>query len=309
MLLASEKFQDPFVTAKGEKRASVTLKELKTLWFNTGTVCNLSCENCYIESGPQNDRLGFLTIDDLKFHLDEIQQLAAPTKQIGFTGGEPFINPKIISLLKESLSRGYETLVLTNAYNAINRHKNDLLELKKEYGEKLFLRISLDHYTQELHEKERGKGTFVKTLKNIQWIAQNNFKMAIAGRSLSDELIDDAIEGHKKILTPLGVDIDYTNPEYCMIFPEMDDTIDVPEITTACWGILDKHPDEMMCSHSRMIVRRKGELKTKVLACTLLAYDKQFELGETLQNSHKSVQLNHPHCAKFCVLGGASCSA
>ena len=58
-----------------------------------------------------------------------------------------------------------------------------------------------------------------------------------------------------------------------------------------------------------MIVKRKGEETPKVLACTLLAYDTQFELGSTLANSEQSVQLNHPHCAKFCVLGGASCSA
>ena len=37
-------------------------------------------------------------------------------------------------------------------------------------------------------------------------------------------------------------------------------------------------------------------------------YDPQFELGRTLRDSAKTVSLNHPHCAKFCVLGGAACS-
>ena len=31
-------------------------------------------------------------------------------------------------------------------------------------------------------------------------------------------------------------------------------------------------------------------------------------LGETLAGAAKTVALNHPHCARFCVLGGASCS-
>jgi len=44
------------------------------------------------------------------------------------------------------------------------------------------------------------------------------------------------------------------------------------------------------------------------MACTLLAYDEQFNLGTTLKQAAKSVHLNHPHCAKFCVLGGGSCS-
>jgi MoaA/NifB/PqqE/SkfB family radical SAM enzyme len=44
------KFEDPFPTATGERRAQVALKALETLWFNTGTLCNLTCQHCYIES-------------------------------------------------------------------------------------------------------------------------------------------------------------------------------------------------------------------------------------------------------------------
>jgi hypothetical protein len=89
----------------------------------------------------------------------------------------------------------------------------------------------------------------------------------------------------------------------------MDESVDVPEITTACWGILGKHPKEVMCASSRMVVKRKGAAKPAVLACTLLPYAPEFELGETLAEAEGAVFLNHPHCAKFCVLGGASCSA
>ena len=94
-----------------------------------------------------------------------------------------------------------------------------------------------------------------------------------------------------------------------VLFPEMDETVEVPEITTSCWGILDKSPDDIMCASSRMVVKRKGAEKPAVLACTLLPYDAEFELGFSLEEAEKDVVLNHPHCAKFCVLGGASCSA
>jgi hypothetical protein len=50
----------------------------------------------------------------------------------------------------------------------------------------------------------------------------------------------------------------------------------------ACWGILHKSPDSVMCASSRMVVKRKGAARPAVLACTLLAYDPQFELGATL---------------------------
>jgi len=89
----------------------------------------------------------------------------------------------------------------------------------------------------------------------------------------------------------------------------MDITVDVPEITEACWDILDKSPRDMMCASSRMVVKRKGADQPPVLACTLLPYDPEFELGTTLAGAERSVELNHPHYAKSCVLGGANCSA
>ena len=63
-----------------------------------------------------------------------------------------------------------------------------------------------------------------------------------------------------------------------------------------------------MCATSRMVVRRKGAERAAVLACTLLPYDQRFELGATLAEASGAVPLNHPHCAAFCVLGGAACS-
>ena len=38
-----------------------------------------------------------------------------PVTEIGFTGGEPFMNSEIIDMLRLSLERGFSVLVLTNA--------------------------------------------------------------------------------------------------------------------------------------------------------------------------------------------------
>ena len=55
-------------------------------------------------------------------------------------------------------------------------------------------------------------------------------------------------------------------------------------------------------------VRRRDAARPAVVACTLLPYDAGFELGATLAEAARPVPLNHPHCARFCVLGGAACS-
>jgi hypothetical protein len=65
----------------------------------------------------------------------------------------------------------------------------------------------------------------------------------------------------------------------------------------------------MMCASSRMVIKRKGAASLVVVPCTLLPYDPQFEMSETLAAAKTTVKLNHPFCAQFCVLGGASCSA
>ncbi len=133
-LLLKEKFSDPYVTAKGEQRAWVDLSALKTLWFNTGTLCNLACANCYIESTPTNDALVYLTHAEVVAYLDEIAKETYPTKEIGITGGEPFMNPNIIPIMRECLDRGFRLLVLTNAMRPMMKHEKDLLELKNRYA-------------------------------------------------------------------------------------------------------------------------------------------------------------------------------
>jgi len=91
----------------------------------------------------------------------------------------------------------------------------------------------------------------------------------------------------------------------------------VPEITTRCWSILGKRPQDLMCASSRMVVKRKGASRPVILPCTLLPYETSFEMGATFGEaasadhgmfSKGAVKLCHPHCAKFCVLGGGSCS-
>ncbi len=304
------KFQHPEITAKGEARASVSLIGATTLWFNTGTLCNIECVNCYIESSPSNDALVYITLAEVEDYLDQIKALGWPTTEIGFTGGEPFMNPDMIDMARACLTRGYNVLILTNAMRPMMRKsvKAGLLKLQAEFGDRLTLRVSLDHYSAENHDQMRGRGSYDITLKGMKWLRDNNLKMAVAGRTLWGDDDTQSRAGYKALFDDNNFNIDTQNPGITVLFPEMDETVDVPEITTACWGILNKSPADVMCARSRMVVKRKGAEKPVVLACTLLAYSPEFELGETLAEAERDVKLNHPHCAKFCVLGGASCS-
>ena len=306
--LRVRKFVDPDVTADGKARASVALDALRTLWFNTGTLCNLTCTNCYIESSPHNDRLVYLTRADVTPYLDQIERLSLPTQEIGFTGGEPFMNPAILDLLDASLERGYRTLVLTNAMSSMTKHADALLRLRERYGSKLVLRVSIDHHRRELHEELRGHHTWVPTLRGLKWLSDAGFTINVAGRLRWGDSDAAMRAGFADLFEREGIAVNAADPVELVLFPEMDEAVGVPEITTACWDILHKRPQDVMCATSRMIVRHKGAPAPTVVSCTLLPYDTRFDLGPDLDGALGSIKLNHPHCAKFCVLGGGRCS-
>jgi uncharacterized Fe-S cluster-containing radical SAM superfamily protein len=305
--LDPNKFINPDLTAKGEPRARVAMVGMTTLWFNTGTLCNLACQSCYIESSPTNDALVYISEDEVRTYLDEIAADNLPVREIAFTGGEPFMNKAMIPIMALCLSRGFSVLVLTNAMRPMMRFQERLLALHGR--DHITFRVSLDHFSQHVHETERGPNSWNIALAGLSWLAQNGFPIAVAGRRLGAESDMAARGGYASLFAQHNLPIDANDPAQLVLFPEMDAHADIVEISVGCWDILKVDPANMMCASSRMVVKRKGEAVPRVAACTLLPYDLQFDMGATLAEASVDVALNHPHCARFCVLGGASCSA
>jgi uncharacterized Fe-S cluster-containing radical SAM superfamily protein len=302
------KFRDPDLTAKGERRAVVALTRLTTLWFNTGSLCNITCRNCYMDSSPSNDALAYLSLADVAGYLDQIAEFDLPVEEIAFTGGEPFMNRELPAMLGDALERGYRVLVLTNAMKPLLNKRPALEDLARRFATGLSLRVSIDHYTPARHEAIRGEDTWKPMIEGLKWLAVNGFSLAVAGRSCWGEGEAETRAGYARLFAAEAIPVDADDPAALVLFPEMDETADVPEITVSCWDILGVAPETMMCATSRMVIKRKGAAGPVVVPCTLLPYDPQFEMGRELGGAARLVKLNHPHCATFCVLGGASCS-
>ena len=217
------------------------------------------------------------------------------------------MNPDMIAILEDTLARGFQVLVLTNAMKPMMKRADGLLDLQQRFGDRLTVRVSIDHYSRRLHEAERGPKSWAPTVRGLQWLSHHGFHVDIAGRLFSGETDAEMRAGYAALFQRESINLDAHDPACVVLFPEMDANADVPEITEACWSKLGVSPDDQMCASSRMVIKRKGADRPVVMPCTLLPYDPQFELGHTLAESFQSVALNHPHCAKFCVLGGASC--
>ena len=303
--LSDNKFKDQKVTADGSNRAFIEARNIKTLWFNTGTLCNIECRNCYIESSPKNDSLAYLTFEEVKSFIDEAVNKNLGTNEIGFTGGEPFMNKDIMKMIDYSLRKGLKVLVLSNAMKPMLNRTKELIKLNHS---NLTIRVSIDHYEKEKHEEIRGKNTYDVMMQGLKWLNENNFNYTLATRLLWKEKEEDLRKNFGTFIKNNNLKLDTYSPKELVTFAEMDEKIDTPEITTSCWDILNKDPNDVMCSWSRMVVRKKNSKNPSVIACTLLPYADEFDLGETLTNSLQKIYLNHKHCSKFCVLGGSSCS-
>ena len=158
-----------------------------------------------------------------------------------------------------------------------------------------------------MHELERGERSWKPAIAGFAWLVENGFNVHVCGRTCWNESEDSLRAGFARLFAEHEIDFDVDDPIRLTLLPEMDEAAEVPEITEACWDILGVAPDAMMCASQRMVVKRKGE-PASVVPCTLLPYDMEFDLGRSLAEAAGEVKLNHPHCARFCVLGGGACS-
>ncbi len=299
-------FSNLLTNADGKKRAHVTLKKLDTLWFNTGSLCNISCKGCYIESSPTNKKIEYITLNDVKHYIEQILDLNLGTKLIGFTGGEPFLNPSIIDILDFTLVKNFKVLLLTNAMKPMINKSSKLIQIKNKKN--LTIRVSMDHYTAAQHELIRGKNSWIPLINGLKWLHQKNFNIDLACRILEGENELDMRKGFQELIKKLSLNIDAFNPSNLVIFPEMKINALTPEISEDCWSVIDKSKDTVMCSNSRMVVKKRDNPKPVILSCTLITNDKDFELGNNFKTAKDTTYLKHPYCSQFCVLGNSKCA-
>jgi len=139
---------------------------------------NIECTNCYILSSPTNDALVYITTDEVRAYLDQLDARKWGVREIAFTGGEPYMNPDMNGMTRAALERGYEVLILTNAMRPMMRKsvREGLSQLITEFGDKITFRVSLDHWSETLHDRERGKDAFNKTIEGMIWLRDQGAK-------------------------------------------------------------------------------------------------------------------------------------
>lgn len=133
--------------------------------------CNLKCIYCYATDRPES--MNRLTREDHFKLVDDIHAISK-NSSIVFTGGEPLLSPYVVELAGYAKSLGHQVHLLTNG-TRIN--EKNVKRISETFD---LIKISLDGSTSEIHELHRGKGSFIKTLKAINLLIQQEAPIQIA---------------------------------------------------------------------------------------------------------------------------------
>lgn len=168
-----------------EEEVTKTIPPLGTLYFYLTGDCNMACRHCWIAPTFENsDRSQkALPFDLFKKIINEAKE--AGLSGVKLTGGEPFIHPDIIPILRFIRDQKLRLTIESNG-TAITAHHADLI--KSCPG--AFISISIDG-NQESHEWMRGvKGSFDRASEGVKTLVGTGIHpqiiMAVAGRNKAE---------------------------------------------------------------------------------------------------------------------------
>jgi AdoMet-dependent heme synthase len=280
----------------------VPLAHLDELWFQVGgTLCNLECRHCFISCSPKNHNFGFLDLEMVRKYLDESVGLGV--RDYYFTGGEPFVNRDMVSILELTLTYGPAT-VLTNGtvFQEEWLRRLSCAEAQSQYS--LEFRVSIDGCSAEDNDPIRGPGTFERAMKGVRQLVNHGFLPIITvTRTHEDQDEAELFHGFERLLRDQG----YSRPRI-KILPTLRIGAEASRgrayhaderVTAEMMHGFD--PNLLICHHSRIVTDRG------VFVCPILIEAPDARLGRTLAESLGVYPLRH-HACYTCYQYGAICA-
>jgi hypothetical protein len=274
---------------------------LDALWIQiAGTVCNLSCAHCFVPSGPGNRRHDLLDRAHVASRVDE--GVALGVREIYFTGGEPFIHPELIDILRDTLARAPAT-VLTNGTLFTRAHVASLRELSDSARYALEIRVSLDGPTAGEHDRLRGPGAFARTCTGLRRLDEVGLLPIVTVTNTSDADPFALRESIAVLLRGLGI----TRPRIKLL-PLFRLGREVgrgrgyePSESLAAWSGAELDAVRLPCATCRAVTSQG------VFVCPLLVDEPSARMGSRMTETLGSFPLAEGACFT-CWTSGSTCS-
>jgi radical SAM/Cys-rich protein len=150
--------------------------------INLGDMCNQLCTHCHVSASPSGKNN--MDIDSARKISQKL--INSDIKDIEFTGGAPELNPNLSFLIEELSNNGKNLCVRTNLTILDNPKYNGYIDLYKKHCVRLI--SSLPCITEEVVDKQRGKGVFDSSIRVLRRLNEMGFGMSDEG-GLSIDLV------------------------------------------------------------------------------------------------------------------------
>lgn len=281
----------------------IALQQLDSLWFQvTGTLCNLACTHCFISCSPGNRSFGFLSYAQVIAALEDSKSLGV--KDYYFTGGEPFMHPRLLDMLDATLQLGPAT-VLTNGTLLPQRTVESLAFSRDKSIYSLEIRVSIDGPHAASNDAIRGAGAFARAMDGVKRVVAAGFLPIITmAQTWDDAETPNVYQRMRQTLLDLG----YTRPRV-KLMPTLRLGAETlrhrgyqhdERVTHSMMEGFDA--STLICATSRVITDRG------VHVCPILIEQPDSLLAPTLaEAANADYALRHQACYT-CWLHGAICS-
>jgi MoaA/NifB/PqqE/SkfB family radical SAM enzyme len=136
-----------------------SMVETETLSIEVTSRCNGSCLHCFARSGfPRNKSLSLGLVKGIMSEGYENGY-----RHLHITGGEPLLWKGLLEALDHGFGLGYETIFINTNGTLIT---DEVSKRFAAYGRSFSLSVSLEGF-KDLHDRIRGKGSYLKTMQGI----------------------------------------------------------------------------------------------------------------------------------------------
>ena len=143
---------------------NINRRQIETLQVNLGYKCNQSCLHCHVNAGPtRTEMMDERTIDLVLGYL-----AAQDVATLDMTGGAPELNPLFRHLVAKARSIGVQVIDRCNLTILSEPGQEGLAEFLADHQVEVV--ASLPCYTEELVDRQRGKGVYEKSIAGIRML-------------------------------------------------------------------------------------------------------------------------------------------
>ena len=137
-------------------------RRLETLQVNIGYVCNQACLHCHVNAGPT--RTESMSLEVIGQVLEYARESGATT--LDLTGGAPELNPHFRHMVREAHAAGIAVMDRCNLTVLGESGQEGLAEFLAAH--RVHVVASLPCYTEELVDRQRGKGVYERSIEGIR---------------------------------------------------------------------------------------------------------------------------------------------